>query len=145
METFSALLAICAVNSPHKCQWGGALMFSFICVRIHGWANSREAGVLRRYHSHYDVTVMNYPRTNCIWNTYTIHIKSIQITLEIPSNLWLWIFIWVHVDQPNVSRSSEDTMTWKHHENYWHFVRVILRPTDSPHEGQLYAALMFCC
>ena len=27
METFSALLAICAGNSPHKGQWRGALMF----------------------------------------------------------------------------------------------------------------------
>ena len=38
IETFSALLAICAgihrspVNSPHKGQWRGALMFSLICA-----------------------------------------------------------------------------------------------------------------
>ena len=38
METFSALLALCVgnspvtVNSPHKAQWRGALMFSLICV-----------------------------------------------------------------------------------------------------------------
>ena len=25
------------VNSPHKGQWGGALMFSCICARINGW------------------------------------------------------------------------------------------------------------
>ena len=29
METFSALLAISAGNSPHKGQWRGALMFFF--------------------------------------------------------------------------------------------------------------------
>ena len=46
------------VNSLHKGQWRGALMFSLICVRIHGWVNSREAGDLRRYRAHYDVTVM---------------------------------------------------------------------------------------
>ena len=43
METFSALLAICAgspVNSPHKGQWRGALMFSLICVWINGWVNN---------------------------------------------------------------------------------------------------------
>ena len=56
METFSALLALCAgnspvpVNSPHKGQWRGALMFSLICVWINGWVNHREAGDLRRYH-----------------------------------------------------------------------------------------------
>ena len=66
METFSALLAICAgnhrysVNSPHKGQWRGALMFSLICtlnkqLSKQSW---REAGDLRRNHVHYDVIVM---------------------------------------------------------------------------------------
>ena len=46
------------VNSPHKSQWRGALMFSLICVWINDWVNNREAGDLRRYRSHYDVSVM---------------------------------------------------------------------------------------
>ena len=46
------------VNSPHKGQWRGALMFTLICARINGWVNNREAGDLRRYRAHYDVTVM---------------------------------------------------------------------------------------
>ena len=66
METFFALLAICAGNSPvpvispHKGQWRGALMFSLICVWINDWVNNREAGDLRRYRSHYDVIVMKW-------------------------------------------------------------------------------------
>ena len=36
------------VNSPHKGQWRGALMFSLICAWISGWVNIREAGDLRR-------------------------------------------------------------------------------------------------
>ena len=46
------------VNSPHKCQWRGALMFPLICTWIHSWANNREAGDLRHDRAHYDVTVM---------------------------------------------------------------------------------------
>ena len=46
------------VHSPHKGQWHGALMFSFICAWINGWLNNREAGDLRRHHAHYDVIVM---------------------------------------------------------------------------------------
>ena len=46
------------VNSPHKGQWRGALMFSLICARTDGWVNNRKAGDLRRHRSHYDVTVM---------------------------------------------------------------------------------------
>ena len=49
------------VNSPHKGQWRGALMFTLICARINGWVNNREAGDLRRYRAHYDVIVM-FPR-----------------------------------------------------------------------------------
>ena len=46
------------VNSPHKGQWRGALMFTLICVWINGCVNNREAGDLRRYCVHYGVTVM---------------------------------------------------------------------------------------
>ena len=46
------------VNSPHKGQWRGALMFSLICVWINGWVNNLEAGDLRRHRGHYDVNVM---------------------------------------------------------------------------------------
>ena len=45
--------------SPHKGQWHGALMFSFICARINGWVNNGEAGDLRRHRAHYDVTVIS--------------------------------------------------------------------------------------
>ena len=33
-------------------------MCSLICVWINSWVNNREAGDLRRYRAHYDVTVM---------------------------------------------------------------------------------------
>ena len=46
------------VNSPHKGQWRGALMFSLISVWINGWVNNRKAGDLRRHRAHYDVIVM---------------------------------------------------------------------------------------
>ena len=65
METFSALLALCAgnspvpVNSPHKGQWRGALMFSLICAWINDWVNNREAGDWRCHRGHYDVNVIN--------------------------------------------------------------------------------------
>ena len=46
------------VNSPHKGQWHGALMFSLICAWINDWVNNREAGDLRPHRAHYDVTIM---------------------------------------------------------------------------------------
>ena len=74
METFSALLAVCAGNSPvasdfpHKGQWCWALMFSLICVWINGWVNNCETGDLRRYHAHYDVIAM--------MNTFGVHLDQ---------------------------------------------------------------------
>ena len=64
METFSALLALCARTSPvagefsAQSQWHRALKFSLICAWINGWVNNCEAGDLRRHHAHYDVIVM---------------------------------------------------------------------------------------
>ena len=46
------------VNSPHKGQWRGALMFSLICAWINGWSRNRDAGNLRHHRVHYHVTVM---------------------------------------------------------------------------------------
>ena len=46
------------VNSPHKGQWRGALVFSLVCASTNGSANNRDAGDLRRHRIHYDVTVM---------------------------------------------------------------------------------------
>ena len=46
------------VNSPHKGQWRGALMFSLICAWLNDWVNNREAGDLRHHRAHYDVIVI---------------------------------------------------------------------------------------
>ena len=46
------------VNSPHKDQWRGALMFSLICAWINAWVNNRKTGDLRRHRVHYDVIVI---------------------------------------------------------------------------------------
>ena len=54
------------VNSPHKGQWRGALMFSLICVWINGWVNNRGAGDLRRNQAHFDVVVMYMYRTGTL-------------------------------------------------------------------------------
>ena len=57
-ETFSALLAVCAGNSPHKGQRRGALIFSLMCAGINGWVNNRVAVDFRRHSALYDVIAM---------------------------------------------------------------------------------------
>ena len=46
------------VNSPHKGQSRGALMFTLICAWMNDWVYTRQAGDLRRHRAHHDVTVM---------------------------------------------------------------------------------------
>ena len=75
------------VNSPHKGQWHGALMFSLICVWINGWVNNREAGDLRRYLAHYDVTVMR-DRNGFTTNFYLAIILITSASLGRKSKWW---------------------------------------------------------
>ena len=64
METFSTLLALCVGNSPvtdefptqRPVTWSFDVFFD---LRLYnGWVNNVEAGDLRCYHAHYDITVM---------------------------------------------------------------------------------------
>ena len=73
------------MNFSHKGQWRGALMFSLICTRINGWVNNGEAGDLRRYRVHCDITVM--------------------------SSRGEWINRWTQVMHCN--RANDDSGTWR--------------------------------
>ena len=79
IETFSALLALCAGNHwgipltkasdkdlwcflwsvPHKGRWHGSFMFPLICAWTNSWVNNPDTGDLRYHHAHYDVIVMD--------------------------------------------------------------------------------------
>ena len=48
------------VNSPHKGQWRGALMFLWSTPWINGWVNHREAGDLRHHRAYHNVILMYY-------------------------------------------------------------------------------------
>ena len=64
MEAFSALLALCAGNSPVTGEFPSqrpvtrSFDVSLMLPWINGWVNNREAGDLRRNRAHYDVRVI---------------------------------------------------------------------------------------
>ena len=65
METFSALLALCAgiyrsIPSKRPVTRSFDALFAF-APWINGWINNREAGGFRRHRAHYDVSVMTAP------------------------------------------------------------------------------------
>ena len=73
METFSALLALCAGNSPVTGEFPAqrpvtqSFDVSLICAWINGWVNNREVGDLRRHLAHYDVSVTMSIDCNFDW------------------------------------------------------------------------------
>ena len=70
------------MNSPHKGQWRGALMFSFICNWINIWVNNLEAGGLRHHRAHYDMSVMIYgicQHTFSVWKGTKNYWKNIVV------------------------------------------------------------------
>ena len=68
----------CPVNSPHKGQWRGALMFYLICAWINGWVKNREAGDLRRCRAHYDVIVMMFSGVSSTCKTCCLGAQRLQ-------------------------------------------------------------------
>ena len=54
------------VNSPHKGQRRGALMFFLICAWTNGWVNNHDADDLRCHDAHCDITVMKPLTVPCL-------------------------------------------------------------------------------
>ena len=77
METFSALMALCVRYSPVPDEFPAQRPMTrssdvfFDLLWINGWVNNREAGELRRYRAHYDVTVMSASEMNLRWQSVT--------------------------------------------------------------------------
>ena len=84
------------VDSPHKSQWRGALMFSLICVWTNGWVHSQEAGDLRRHRAHFDVTVMSCPYvTTCKCDAVIIFSASGGVNFKCVSHILKQIFLFL--------------------------------------------------
>ena len=126
----SALLAICAGNSPGPSEFPtqrpvtGAMMFSLTSAWINGWVNNLEAGDLRRNRAHYDVTVMRMVECHlAILAKLITHIDGMgESTRSIPESLdnrierqshqsfRHWIMIWT-VDH-TIQWWNDKSATW---------------------------------
>ena len=80
------------VDSPHKRQWRGALMFFFSCAWTNTWVNNRDAGDTRRHCAHYSVTVMACHQVElrermrlivnwAIWSKYQSNFNQIKVNI----------------------------------------------------------------
>ena len=74
------------VDSPHKGQWCGALMFSLIDTWTNGWANNQHDSDLRYHHAHYDVTVILRSSNFLCLSTVPYHIFGPEIAEKSQQN-----------------------------------------------------------
>ena len=92
METFSALLAICAGNLPVPGEFPAQRPVTrsfdiFFDLRlINGWVNNRKAGDLRRYRAHYDVMVM----IRCYFGAQSVNTSMAQHKTVLDALLRHW-------------------------------------------------------
>ena len=93
------------VNSPHKGQWRGALMFSLICAGTNDWVNNRGASDLRRYRAwwrHGNVSRLHTSQTREITMTVATSCqdagskfsRSLMLALGVSETL-LWAGGWI--------------------------------------------------
>ena len=142
------------VNSPHKGQWRGALMFSLICAQINGWVNNRDAGDLRRHRAYYEVIIMicvdgrahrRFWRWQapfsvlCHYLTNCASTRRHQIFVGLRSGI---IRDW---SLRGGAIFHDDVIKWKHFPPYWPSGRGIYRSSgDSPNKQSLWrGAVMF--
>ena len=149
METFSALLAICAgnspvpVNSPHKGQWRGALMFSLIWAWINDWINNREAGDLRRNRAHYDVIIMiSHTNDTTEWGKFFPSAKmryheTLFEELARYSETWC-VGRWIQVSCPHFVNYGQKTRTISIQNGGMTGLDISDYPNYAVHTKQLY-------
>ena len=75
------------VNSPHKGQWRGALMFTLIWDWANGWVNNPDAGDLRHHRAHYDATVIWWSKATVV-QTVACHLMT-PVWTNVDSS-WIW-------------------------------------------------------
>ena len=102
-----------SVDSPQKDQWRGTLIFSLICASTNGWANTWDAGDLRRHPAHYDVILM--------WSSF---VNSRDVFFRVD---WVGACEVICKGIDKVARylitTHDDVIKWNHFPRYSPFVR----------------------
>ena len=88
------------VNSPHKGQWRGALMFSLIYAWINSWVNNREAGDLRRHPTHRDGIIMVL-MINLYHVTFLVYFGNYDDNIH----------TWIDLNNYNLNKSADYVFT----------------------------------
>ena len=123
----------------HRGQWRGTLMFSLICSWINGWVNNREAGDLRRYRTHYDVSVM--------WRENGLSQR--QDVTHTCMNIYRYIYIYIYIcSSIGVKRTSSlikligclQQPSFRHNTTIWNLMSDEVEIINGRHHDPCFTA-----
>ena len=129
METYSALLAIFAGNSPVTSEFPAQRpvtrsfnVFSDL-TWINGWVNNRKAGDLKRHHTNYDVTVMcvvkfplaqsNWPASHCFTVCLPHRLWRLRKSLPLASETWSHDVLQASQNPKNIDQLITSRTKWQ--------------------------------
>ena len=110
------------VNSPHKGQRWGALMFSLICTWTNSWGNNGDAGDLRHHLADYDVILMIYGFVELCRAVTSISFEGIP-----------WLFTHIFIDLHKWHRDNHVIVPVPV-KQYWR--TYVYWPTSNQHQTQ---------
>ena len=123
------------MDSSHKSQWRGALIFSFVCAWPNGSANHRDAGDLRCDSAHYCVTLIYWPGKNVGLCNIKALIKQ-QAIID-----WFISYVSIHI-----SRASMKFTTFFHtHISKSNADEIFLKTINLRDFSWFYVGISFCC
>ena len=101
------------VDSPHKSQWRGALMFSLICAWTNGWANNRGDRDLRRHRPHCDVTVMVDATRHYWWQIDIVSGNGLvpPCNKPLPEPMLTQLYVAIQLQCPTMSKAINIEIT----------------------------------
>ena len=128
------------VNSPHKGQWRGALMFSLICVWINVWVNNGEAADLRCHRPHYNVIIMIFILiTVSQWVTFCM--KGCTYSYIMPTSYYISKHMWNIMNKGVLISSNHKkkyTLYVYHLISPWFWIDL---PSKSPGDWMTFSML----
>ena len=113
---------------PHT-KFSDAEFWCFLwSVWINGWVNNREAGDLRRYRAHYDVTVMNIEHMTNMSN-----MPSLTVYLHDDDSEYWWRIS--HLHEMQMSLISGNEWACLVFMSFCHFNPIIMPPASTKLKG----------
>ena len=146
METFSALLVICAGNSPVPGEFPARRP---VTRKFDAFFDQRPNKGLNKQWWGWWIEKPSSPlwrHCNALSSYYMLRPEKRTYDLQtfLTSSFEVYFYVFIKKSFKFIPQGHDDVIKWKHFPLYWPFARGLHRsPVDSPHKGQWRGPLMF--